>query len=128
MPLASLIQVPFIWVLGPTAFASALPFALAGATAAPLAWAIAATRRHPCAVALGAGILTAIPGLSLVYMVQPDNFSLYQPLVAASLWMPPAASRAPPIVVLGGAPRRAGDAVPQRRRARARRHRPDVPL
>ena len=28
MPLASLVQVPFIWLLGPTAFASALPFAL----------------------------------------------------------------------------------------------------
>ena len=28
MPLASIVQVPFIWLLGPTAFASALPFAL----------------------------------------------------------------------------------------------------
>ncbi len=40
MPLASIVQVPFIWLLGPTAFASSLPFALIGATAAPLAWAI----------------------------------------------------------------------------------------
>ena len=30
MPLASIVQVPFIWLLGPTAIASALPFALAG--------------------------------------------------------------------------------------------------
>ncbi|HET7728046.1 MAG TPA: glycosyltransferase family 39 protein, partial [Candidatus Limnocylindrales bacterium] len=87
MPLASLVQVPFIWLLGPTAIASALPFALAGATAAPLAWAIARDAGFDRRVALGAGILTAIPGLSLVYMVQTDNFSLYQPLVAASLWM-----------------------------------------
>jgi hypothetical protein len=87
MPLASLIQVPFIWVLGPTAVASALPFAITGATAAPLAWAIARDAKATPAVALGAGILTAIPGLSLVYMVQPDNFSLYQPLVAGALWM-----------------------------------------
>lgn len=87
MPLASLVQVPFIWVLGPTALASALPFAITGATAAPLAWAIARDAKATPAVALGAGILTAIPGLSLVYMVQPDNFSLYQPLVAGSLWM-----------------------------------------
>jgi hypothetical protein len=87
MPLASLVQVPFIWVLGPTAVASALPFALAGATAAPLAWLIARDAKASRTVALGAGILTAIPGLSLVYMVQPDNFSLYQPLVVASLWM-----------------------------------------
>ena len=28
MPLAALVQVPFIWLLGPTAMASALPFAL----------------------------------------------------------------------------------------------------
>jgi len=87
MPLASLVQVPFIWLLGPTATASALPFALAGATAAPLAWAIARDAGLDRRVALGAGILTAIPGLSLVYMAQPDNFSLYQPLVAGSLWM-----------------------------------------
>ena len=87
MPLASLIQVPFIWLLGPTAFASALPFAITGAVAAPLAWAIARDAGAKPAVALGAGILTAVPGLSLVYMVQPDNFSLYQPLVAGALWM-----------------------------------------
>ena len=37
MPLASIIQVPFIWLLGPTAFASALPFAICGAFAAPRA-------------------------------------------------------------------------------------------
>jgi hypothetical protein len=38
-------------------------------------------------VAIGAGILTAIPALSLPFMAQPDNFSLYQPLVAGALWM-----------------------------------------
>ena len=31
--------------------------------------------------------LTALPALSFVYMAQPDNFSLYQPLVAGSLWL-----------------------------------------
>ena len=35
MPLASLVQVPFIAALGPTAVASALPFALIGAVLAP---------------------------------------------------------------------------------------------
>ncbi len=87
MPLASIVQVPFIWVLGPTAFASALPFALIGATAAPLAWAIGRDAGAPRFVAIGAGVLTALPGLSWVYMAQPDNFSLYQPLVAGALWM-----------------------------------------
>lgn len=87
MPLASLVQVPFIWLLGPTAIASALPFALFGATAAPLAWLIARDAGAPRFVGLGAAVLTALPGLSFVYMAQPDNFSFYQPLVAGSLWL-----------------------------------------
>jgi hypothetical protein len=87
MPLASLVQVPFIWLLGPTAMASALPFALFGALAAPLAWAIGRDAGAPRFVSIGAGILTGFPALSFVYMVQPDNFSLYQPLVAGSLWL-----------------------------------------
>jgi len=87
MPLASLVQVPFIWLLGPTAMASALPFAIFGALAAPLAWAIARDASLPGYAAVGAGILTAFPGLSWVYMAQPDNFSLYQPLVAGALWL-----------------------------------------
>jgi hypothetical protein len=36
---------------------------------------------------VGAGVLTALPALSFVYMAQPDNFSLYQPLVAGSLFL-----------------------------------------
>jgi len=87
MPLASLVQVPFIWLLGPTGFASAVPFAFAGASAAPLAWLIARDAGAPGIVQVGAGILTALPALSFVYMVQPDNFSLYQPLVAGSLFL-----------------------------------------
>jgi hypothetical protein len=87
MPLASLIQVPFLMVFGNVAWASALPFALIGATAAPLTWSVARDAGARRAVAIGAGFLTAIPLLSLTYMVQPDNFSLFQPLVVASLWM-----------------------------------------
>ncbi len=87
MPLASLVQVPFIWVLGPTALASALPLAMIGAIAAPLTWAIARDAGAIREVALGAGILVAIPAASAVFMAQPENFGLYQPLVAAALWM-----------------------------------------
>jgi hypothetical protein len=87
MPLASLVQVPFILALGPTPLASALPFALAGSLAAPLAWAIGRDAGARDSVAIGAGILLAVPALSVVFMPQPDNFSLYQPLVAGSLWM-----------------------------------------
>ncbi|HEY7736745.1 MAG TPA: glycosyltransferase family 39 protein [Candidatus Limnocylindrales bacterium] len=87
MPLASIVQVPFIWVLGPTAVASALPFAVAGAAAAPITWAIARDAGARSHVAIGAGLLVAIPVLATPFMVQPDNFSLYQPLVAAALWL-----------------------------------------
>ncbi len=87
MPLASLVQVPFIWLLGPTAIASALPFALAGALAAPLTWALARDAGSSRLVAVGAGILVAFPAASAVFMAQPDNFGLYQPLVAGALWM-----------------------------------------
>jgi hypothetical protein len=87
MPLASLVQVPFIAVLGPTAIASALPFSLIGALAAPLTWAIARDAGTSRLVAVGAGILVALPMLMLVFMVQPDNFSLFQPLVAGALWL-----------------------------------------
>jgi hypothetical protein len=87
MPLASLVQVPFLFIFGDTAWASALPFALFGALAAPLTWAIARDAGARPLVAIGAGVLIAVPLLSLPFMAQPDNFSLYQPLVAASLWM-----------------------------------------
>lgn len=87
MPLASLVQLPFMAVLGPTAWASALPFALIGALAAPLTWAMALDARARPSVAVGAGILVAVPLLSTVYMVQPDNFSLFQPLALGVLWM-----------------------------------------
>ncbi len=38
-------------------------------------------------MAVGAGVLIAIPAASAVFMAQPDNFGLYQPLVAGALWM-----------------------------------------
>ena len=87
MPLASIVQVPFLAVFGNVAWASAAPFALIGALAAPLTWAIARDAGARSWIQVGAGILVAIPLLSAVYLVQPDNFSLYQPLVAASLWL-----------------------------------------
>jgi hypothetical protein len=87
MPLASIVQVPFMAVFGDLAWASALPFALIGAIAAPLTWAIARDFGARDSVAVGAGILTAIPLLSAVFLVQPDNFSLFQPLVIGSLWL-----------------------------------------
>ncbi|HSL76192.1 MAG TPA: glycosyltransferase family 39 protein [Candidatus Limnocylindrales bacterium] len=87
MPLASLVQVPFIALLGATPWASALPFALIGSIAAPLTWAMARDAGARDVISIGAGLLVAIPVLTTAFMVQPDNFSLYQPLVLGALWM-----------------------------------------
>ncbi len=87
MPLASIVQVPFIWLLGPTMLASLLPFLLIGSLAAPLAWAIARDARAPGYVAVGAGLLAAFPLLTLVFMAQPDNFALFEMVTAGSLFL-----------------------------------------
>ena len=87
MPLAALVQVPFLALFGPQPWASAAPFVLIGATAAPLTWAIARDAGASAVVAVGAGVLIAIPALSVAFMAQPDNFALFQPLVAGALWM-----------------------------------------
>jgi hypothetical protein len=87
MPLASIIQVPFLAIFGGASWAGALPFALVGALAAPLAWRIgvdAGARPFVCA---GAGVLAAIPTLVTPFLAQPDNFGLYEPAVAGALWL-----------------------------------------
>lgn len=86
MPLASLVQLPSLWLLGPTPIASALPFAFIGALAAPMTWAMARDAGARSTVAIGAGLLVAVPLLTMAFMAQPDNFSLYQPLVLGALW------------------------------------------
>ena len=86
LPLASFIQAPFIALLGPTAIASALPMALIGSLAAPLTWLIARDAGARPVVASAAGVLAAVPGAATVFMAQPENFALLQPLVAATLW------------------------------------------
>ena len=87
MPLASIVQLPTMWLLGPTALASALPFILAGSLAAPLTWLIAREIGCRPAVALAAGIAVASPAAAAIYASQPDNFSLYQPIGTAVLWL-----------------------------------------
>lgn len=87
MPLASIVQLPTMWLLGPTQLASAIPFLLIGALAAPLTWLIAREIGAGNRVALAAGVAVAIPGAAAIYMAQPDNFSLYQPLGLAAMWL-----------------------------------------
>ena len=86
LPLASFLQVPFINLLGPTAFASALPMALVGSIAAPLTWAIARDAKAVPLVAVTAGVVSAVPGAATVFMAQPENFAILHPLVAAAIW------------------------------------------
>ena len=87
LPLASFIQAPFVLLMGPTAIASALPMVLIGSLAAPLTWLIARDVGASRTVQLGAGVLGAIPAAGAVFMAQPENFAIFQPLVAATLWL-----------------------------------------
>jgi hypothetical protein len=87
MPLASVVQLPTMWLMGPTPLASAIPFALIGALAAPLTWHIARQFGAGNWVALAAAVAVAIPAGAAIYMAQPDNFSLYQPLGLAAMWL-----------------------------------------
>ncbi len=86
MPLAALIQVPFIWVLGPSVLASALPFWLCAAAVAPVTWLIARDAGLTRGQAIAGGLLVAIPGGVTPFLSQPDNFALFMLLGAISLW------------------------------------------
>ena len=85
MPLAALVQVPFIWLLGATPLASALPFWLIGALAAPLTYLIAVDAGLGRPMAFTAGLLAAVPAALLPFMAQPDNFGLFMVLGALAL-------------------------------------------
>lgn len=86
MPLASIVQVPFIWILGPTALASSLPFWILGAIAAPLTYLLGRDAGLSDRVSVPAGVLMILPGAAAGYLGQPDNFALYMVLGALSLW------------------------------------------
>ncbi len=87
MPLAALVQVPFIWVLGPTPVASGLPFWLAAAAAAPLTWFIARDAGLADWQGAAAGLIVAVPAGLTPFLGQPDNFALFMLLGALALWL-----------------------------------------
>jgi 4-amino-4-deoxy-L-arabinose transferase-like glycosyltransferase len=87
LPLSSLIQAAFITVLGPTAFASALPLILIGSLVAPLVYLIAGEAGCRREVRIGAALLAAAPGAGAVFMPQPENFAILQPLIAATIYL-----------------------------------------
>lgn len=87
MPLAAVVQVPFIWLLGATPIAAALPFWLASAATAPLTWYIARDAGLPRWQALAAGIMVALPALVSPFLSQPDNFGMFLFLGTLALWL-----------------------------------------
>lgn len=87
MPLAALVQVPFIWVLGATPLASALPFWIASAATAPLTWYIARDAGLQRWQATAAGVMVALPALVSPFLAQPDNFGLFMFLGTLALWL-----------------------------------------
>ena len=87
MPLAAVIQLPTMWLFGPTDLASAIPFAIVGSLAAPMTWLLAREIGCSTRVAIAAAIAVAMPGAAAIYMIQPDNLALYQPLGMAALWL-----------------------------------------
>jgi len=86
-PLASIVQVPFIWLLGPTWLASSLPFWILGALAAPLTYLLALDAGLPRRLALPAALLMVLPAAAAPFFSQPDNFALYLVLGVAALWL-----------------------------------------
>ena len=87
MPLAPLAQVPFIWLLGATPVASALPFWLASAATAPVTYWIGKDAGLTTLPATAAGILVAVPALVTPFLAQPDNFGPFMLLGALALWL-----------------------------------------
>ena len=87
MPLAAIVQVPFIWVLGPTALAAALPFWIAAAAVAPLTYFIGRDAGMPTWQAGAAGLLVAMPAAVSPFLGQPDNFALFMLLGGLALWL-----------------------------------------
>jgi len=87
MPLAAIVQVPFIWLLGPTWLASSLPFWLLGALAVPITYLLGIDAGLDRRVSLAAAVLMIVPGAAAPYLSQPDNFSLYMVLAVLALWL-----------------------------------------
>lgn len=87
MLLASLVQVPFIWLMGPTDLASLLPFVLLGAALAPFTYLMVRDLATRSALPILAGAFFVAPGYLAPFLSQPDNFALFALLAGGSLWL-----------------------------------------
>ena len=84
-PAATLIQLPFIALLGPTEFAAAAPFILLAAMLGPLTYALTRDLFSRRAAPL-AGLLMVFPAAS-GFLTQTDNFALFAVIVTGALWL-----------------------------------------
>ncbi len=87
MPLAELIQFPFLVTLGTGAIAAGLAFWIVGALAAPLTWFIGRDAGFDKRPAFAAALMVAVPGGLTPFLSQPDNFGLFMTLGALALWL-----------------------------------------
>jgi hypothetical protein len=87
LPLASVIQAASMVWLGQNAWAAALPMIAIGSLVAPLVWFIGGEAGSSRTVRIGAALLAGAPGAGAVFMPQPENFAILQPLVAATVYL-----------------------------------------
>jgi hypothetical protein len=87
LPLSSMIQAASMTLLGQNAWASALPLIAIGSLVAPLVWFIGGEAGCSKPVRLGAAVLAGAPGAGAVFMPQPENFAILQPLIAATIYL-----------------------------------------
>jgi hypothetical protein len=87
MPLAAMVQAPFLLLFGKGALGAQLPFWIVGALAAPLTWWIGRDAHFARPLAFAAGLMIAVPGGLTPFLSQPDNFGLFMTLGALALWL-----------------------------------------
>jgi hypothetical protein len=87
MPLAAVIQVPFLKAFGYGAIGVGMAFWICGALAAPLTWWIGRDAGFATRPAFAAGLMVAVPGGLTPFLSQPDNFGLFMTLGALALWL-----------------------------------------
>lgn len=86
MPLASLVAVPSLAILGPSPLGYALPFLLAAALIAPLTAILGSRLGLSSRLAMLAGLLAAVPGPFFWWATRSDNFALFALLGNLALW------------------------------------------
>jgi hypothetical protein len=87
MPLAALIQLPFLEFFGVNPVGHGMAFWIIGALVAPLTYFIGRDAGFGKLASVGGGALAAAPGAVTQFMGQPDNFALFMPLGALALWL-----------------------------------------